>query len=206
MEKLTKEQAKSIVNWFNENGDNNWGTWCNYPKLPTGASYLQYDDVKCVIKLDEVVGIEDDGELVKFNYISSSRKHNTAKAKGVMSFFTLEEFSKTEEEKNTNLIDSWKKSFERAKAAYKQQELFEAQSDEIKEEIEKLNQEECDLIGTPHSKKRRSEIHTEKSKYALPAILKSQPWAFGEKGWMTIANGFDNVENYIEFKKTQITL
>lgn len=87
---LSKELATEIINWYNQNGNTNWGDWSNYPKLPVGAKYLQYDDNPCVIKLDQPLSIAGT-EFLGFKYIATNWRCPGAKnAEDVITFDVLE--------------------------------------------------------------------------------------------------------------------
>lgn len=60
MKKLTKEQAISLINWYLINKNSNWGSWGDYPDLPCGANYLQYDTNPCQVNLDESILVGND--------------------------------------------------------------------------------------------------------------------------------------------------
>lgn len=74
-------------------------------------------------------------------------------------------------------------------------------SEEVKNEIAKLETEYKLINGTPGSKKRRIEL--ENLLANLPALPQKMDHAFGENGWMRIASKFSCVENYIEFKEIE---
>lgn len=87
---LTKEAAIEVIKWYNENGTANWGSWSNYPKLPVGAEYLQYDHNACVIKLDHPLSIPGT-EHLGFKYIATNwRCQGAKKANDVITFAVLE--------------------------------------------------------------------------------------------------------------------
>lgn len=54
MIELTDQNIKDLTNWCHENWRKNWGSWNDdYPDLPVGASYLQYEDIEVKINLDQ---------------------------------------------------------------------------------------------------------------------------------------------------------
>ena len=93
MENLTKDQAISLVRWYESTGQSNWGGWSNYPTLPVGATYLQYDDNQCQVNLSETIMIDDE----EVNCISHSRISVGKKCDKVMTFYTLKSWCLNEE-------------------------------------------------------------------------------------------------------------
>jgi hypothetical protein len=166
-----------------------------------GASYLQYEDVQCVVKLDNKVSIIEDGEEVTFNYISSSRR---APGRGEhITFSRLADYCKSEQEKKADRIDGWKLDYAHAKKAYIDHAIYESQSDDVKQMIAETSERLRVIHGTPNSKKERQELNDKFIGYKLPVINDSMPWAFGEKGWMTKANSFETVEEFINYKMAE---
>ncbi len=97
---LSKENAIAIIRWY-ESKSENWGSWGNYPTLPVGASYLQYEDCECIIKLDCRVSLAD-GENENFKYITSGSGRNTPgvkEADDYISFYSLKNWCLPEEAK-----------------------------------------------------------------------------------------------------------
>lgn len=62
MKKLELKHLELIIDWMNEEGIHNWGSWGHYPALPIGASYHSFDTCQVRIKLDEVIELPN-GEL-----------------------------------------------------------------------------------------------------------------------------------------------
>lgn len=110
---LSKEQAIAIVRW-NEAKSENWGCWGNYPSLPVGASYLQYDNTKCVIKLSGRLTLND-GENENFKYITSGGGNTPGVKNGedYISFYSLKSWCLPEEVKSES--DAY---YARGNAAY----------------------------------------------------------------------------------------
>ena len=112
---LSKEQAIGIINWYDSKNPN-WGSWGNYPTLPVGASYLQYDIVDCVIKLKEPLSLND-GENECFKFITSGHYNTPGVKKGsdYITFYDLKAWAMPEVVKAEYELQSLKR-----KAAYTQ--------------------------------------------------------------------------------------
>lgn len=89
MKTLTKENAQALITWFENEGQSNWGTWGNYPTLPVGATYLQYDTNACQINFDQTVEINGGA----INCISVSRHTVGKKWDKSTSFEALKEWA-----------------------------------------------------------------------------------------------------------------
>lgn len=68
MRTLTTNEAIALCEWADENHDQNWGGWGNYPV--GGCAFLQFDNNDLVFKFDEMTKF---GTL-KFKRIGWGRK------------------------------------------------------------------------------------------------------------------------------------
>lgn len=191
MKNFTKEHATDLLNWFEKEGQDNWGTWGNYPQLPAGASYASFDDCHCRVMLDEVLMLEDG---TKFNCIATGRRI-PGKNKGAIHFSDLKGIIKGVEMVR---YEGYQHDWERAQVLKAQQIAYEAQSESDKQIIFTLNAEFLALKGTANSRKRTGELTVELLKFVQPVVL--QPWS----SWILEAQKFDSAIAYADFKKSEI--
>lgn len=135
MKQLTKEQGIALIRWYESFGQNNWGGWHNYPSLPVGASYLQYDDNKCQVNLSETIIIDDE----KINCISASRRSIGNKWYKVMTFSGLKSWCLPEEVKEQEAAAK----AERVSALSAAKENFAKLPENIQSELMALTVETC---------------------------------------------------------------
>lgn len=171
---LSRENAKSLVNWYNTEGQSNWGVWGNYPSLPVGASYNSFDTCLCRILFDKDVFVEGSDEV--FNCIATSRKVPGSKVKNSIGFETLLELSKSDEEKFLTTVNGWRSDYKRAKEVFQMLQAYNNQPNEIKERIKFLHARLLEINGKPNSKAERMEIDKELSNYIPLTTLSDDHW------------------------------
>jgi hypothetical protein len=188
MKTLSKEHAKAILNWYDSEGKQNWGTWSNYPVLPVGASYSSFDTCHLRILFDEKLQLET-GEI--FNCIADSRREPGKNVKGIVDIYDLRNYIIPPDElKKKQYTEQWK----RADQIREENETFNALPKETKDLIQNLLIELDAIKGEPSSRKRRSEIERELQKYPRPHFLENS-W----EQWIKEAWNF-SLDEYIAHK------
>lgn len=84
MKNLDLAQAKKIVNWYEETGKNNWGSWNNHP---IAGRYLSYDTCHLQITLKEGYSFKGND----FNTITDG-SYPVSKHNGFISVFEIKLF------------------------------------------------------------------------------------------------------------------
>ena len=195
MKTLSKEQARSLFNWIEQNQLSNWGVWGNYPDLPVSASYNQYDNAQLVIKLHQPLLI--DGE--KANYIIGENSRH-APGKGHMVHYNkLKLIFQTEDEKLADKVISWKKDYKHAMSALDNFMNAINMSDEDLAEIAIIDDQFTAIDnseGTTSKQRRKMRRPLELMRMKYPCICKINSWS----GWMTDAMRFDSEQEYIQWK------
>lgn len=200
MRVFTKEHAKLVLDWYDKEGQCNWGGWGHYPKLPSSARYHSFEDCHLRILFDDDLQLENAEEDETFNCISDSRRVPGKQVHDVVSIYQLRDYILSDEEKLLKRIEGWKSDWKRTNDLKIQQEQYEKQSDDIKNIIAELQKEHTNILGTVGSKAKRKEIELELSKYIMP--FEVQSWTI----WITKAWEFNNEEEYVNYKKMEDNL
>lgn len=100
------------------------------------------------------------------------------------------------ENRKNKCFEYAKSDFFRTKEVFENQRKFDQQTGLEKEKFFALKKERSALTGIPGMRSQRSRLDSELSMLMQPTINNSLPWAFGEKGWMTICNSFEKLEDY----------